>query len=82
MIERLEPPLQALIIMSISMTLSLILRRQLSLCAPTPGILLGTAALDNEDIFVADRGLCVRLVLRGPVLELATYESPRSSPRC
>lgn len=64
MIERLEPPLQALIMMSISMTLSLILRRQLSLRAWSPGILLGTAALDNEDILVADRRLCARLVLR------------------
>ena len=71
--DRLEPPLQALIMMSISMTLSLILRRQLSLCAYTPSILLGAAALDNEDILVADRGLCAWLALRVQCVKLCTY---------
>jgi hypothetical protein len=53
-IDRAEPPLQALIMMSISMTLSLILRRQQSPLDLNAGTLLPTAALHNEDILIAD----------------------------
>jgi len=49
-----EPPLQAWIMMSSSMTLSLILNRQLKAWLGALRNLLAAAALYNEDIFIAD----------------------------
>lgn len=64
-----DPPLQALIIMSISMTLSLILTSQYRQWHGTRVILLAAAALHDEDILITDRSLCkaVLAVQRGPV---------------
>jgi hypothetical protein len=59
-----EPPLQAEIMMSISMTLSLILSRQRRHWHGTMGVLLAAAALHDEDILVTDRSLC-KAVLAG-----------------
>lgn len=54
-----EPPLQAEIMMSSSMTLSLILSRRQrgKVDSGGQGSVLGAAALDDKDILVADRRL-------------------------
>lgn len=63
-IDRAEPLLQAEIMMSSSMTLSLILRRQLSglsaMLLARQLHILSAPRLHNEDILVAYRRFCTR----------------------
>ena len=72
-IDREEPLLQADIIMSSSMTLSLILRSQLQPLETVADIyILAAPALHNENILVADG--CVWRVLAGAFNRVRLYE--------
>lgn len=66
-IDRAEPLLQAEIMMSSSMTLSLILRSQLSdlnhFTAREKWHILSASRLHNEDILISHRCLCVGLAV-------------------
>jgi hypothetical protein len=71
--ERAEPPLQALIMMSISMILSLILDGQRARRGEDMANILAASALHDEHILITDRGFFTASV-SATFLELSDQE--------